>query len=79
MEYSIYYDDDFYGSVELADYYESPEAFAADAYAELSYLANSGVPLAWVDISSGQYLCYGAEYDSYHSAADMVEDVRKSY
>lgn len=79
VEYSIYYDDDFYGSVELADYYESPEAFAADAYAELSYLANSGVPLAWVDISSGQYLCYGAEYDSYHSAADMVEDVRKSY
>ena len=78
-EYSIYYDDDFYGVIELEEYYDSPEAFAADAYAELSHLASSGIPLAWVDISSGQYLCYGAEYGTYHSAAEMLEDVRKAY
>ena len=63
----------------MDEYYDSPEAVAADAYAELSHLANSGIPLAWVDISSGQYLCYGAEYETYHSAAEMLEDVRKAY
>ena len=77
--YDIYYDEDFYGYIELDAFYDSPEAFAEDAYQELSYLQNSGVPLSWVDIYSKQYLCYGAEYGVYTSAEDMVEDVRKAY
>ena len=79
VDYSVYYDGDFYGAVELTDYYDSPEAFAADAYAEISYLSASGVPLSWIDVSSGQYLCYGVEYDSYHSAAELLENVTKAY
>ncbi len=75
----IYYDDGFYGYIELDGFYQDEAAFAGDAYAALSHLRNTNLQLDYVDIISKQYVCYGAELDAYSSPGQMLGDIRTAY
>lgn len=77
--FTIYYDEAMSGAIELSGFYADEAAFAKDAYAALGKLEALGLELEYVDITSRQYVCYGAELNMYGKPADMLDDIRQAY
>ncbi|MDO4582249.1 MAG: APC family permease [Bacillota bacterium] len=78
-QYSIYYDEGFFATIDLGQKFDDENAFAAAALSELQQLAALAPDVEYVDIYADNYLLYGAEYGAYSSIEQMAADVGKAY
>jgi len=77
---AVYYDGgEFFGSVVFGQRFADAAAFAGAAWTELARLGKAGLPLAWVDISSDNYVIYETEPGAYADSQALLEDVGQAY
>ncbi len=79
-EVAVYYDaGDFFGSVVYDRRFEQGEDFAQAAWDQLQRLSGAGLPLAWVDFASDNYVAYETEPGAYGSAGELLDAVGQAF